>query len=112
MPLHHAAATNHAAIAKTLLLFGADPDAQNTQASHDTSFTCCTSIADLHAYTSLIQHAPRLGFALPGLERHVLSFSGAHAMQANCDNAGLIIHARPTQVSKKAIFAIYSVKVV
>ncbi len=33
-------------------------------------------------------------------------------MQANCDNAGLIIHARPTKVSKKAILAIYTVKVV
>lgn len=44
MPLHHAAATNHAAIAKTLLSFGADADAQNTQASQDTSFTGSTNI--------------------------------------------------------------------
>lgn len=66
MPLHHAAATNHAAIAKTLLFFGADPDAQNGQASQDTSFTCCTSIADLNAYTHLIEHASKIGFALSG----------------------------------------------
>ncbi len=67
MPLHHAAATNHAAIARMLLSFGADPDAQNTQAIQDTSFPCCTNIADLNAYTNLIERAPKIGFALPGL---------------------------------------------
>ncbi len=33
-------------------------------------------------------------------------------MQANCDDAGLIIHARPTKVSKKAILATHTVQVV
>lgn len=31
-------------------------------------------------------------------------------MQANCDYAGLIMHARPATVSKKAIFATYTEK--
>lgn len=35
-----------------------------------------------------------------------------NAVQANCDDAGLIIHARPTKVSKKAILATHTVQVV
>ncbi len=33
-------------------------------------------------------------------------------MQANCENVGLIIHARPTKVSKNAILATHTIQVV